>query len=77
MLDMLPDSGVGVIGWTEGFEGAGGEDGGALEAHDFSEAVDEDAAVEGMGEEVWVDEWWFAGVGGLEGNCAFGLGVHV
>jgi hypothetical protein len=71
MLDVLPNSRVGVFGWTKGFDRARGEDWGALKAHDFSDAVDQDAAVKGVGKEIRIDEWWCAGIGGLESDCAF------
>jgi hypothetical protein len=55
-FDVRPYSVVGIVSRSEIFECARGEDGGALETHDFTQAVDKDAAVEGVREEIGVDE---------------------
>lgn len=53
-----------------------GESGGVEDVERFADGLDGDAAVEGVGEEVWVQGGGGGGVGGGEGDGARGERVH-
>jgi len=55
-FDVIPDIFVRLTTWSQPFQCARCKDGRTVNAHEFAHAVNDEPAIEGMSEEVGIDE---------------------